>query len=120
MKYIFALISIVLGSSGQYLLKVGVNKLSLESFRQNTFLYLIKELLRNFYLWGGIGAYALSMLFWLYVLSQMELSKAYPLASLGYIITMVLGFFLLNEPVNLIKVIGATFIVFGVIFINNG
>lgn len=120
MKYTFALISILLGSSGQYLLKVGVNKFSRESFRENSITTIIKEIFQNFYLWGGISAYALSMLFWLYVLSQMELSKAYPLASIGYIITMLLGFFLLNESFNLIKIIGALFIVFGVIFINNG
>lgn len=52
----------------------------------------------------GLTCYGLSMFFWLYVLSQMELSKAYPLVSLGYVITLFLGYWLLGESINNYKI----------------
>ena len=50
-------------------------------------------------------------------LSKLELSKAYPLVSLGYVFTLILGYFLLHESINNYKVFGIFFIILGVILI---
>ncbi len=118
MKYIAAILSILLGSGGQYFLKLGVNKISGKLFSPFILKFFIFELLKNTNLLIGLFSYVISMVLWLYVLSQFELSKAYPLASLGYVVTMFLGISLLGEPFNLFKVIGLILIVSGVIFIN--
>ena len=47
-----------------------------------------------------------------------ELSRAYPLVSLGYVFTLLLGHFLLNESVTCNKIIGVFFIMVGVYFIS--
>lgn len=114
MIYIIALISILLGSIAQYLLKTGMTSISLDN---NKFIPIIKEAVTNFSLIGGIACYGLSMVFWLYVLSKLELSKAYPLVSLGYVFTLLLGYFLLHESINNYKVFGIVLIILGVIFI---
>ncbi|MDD2799524.1 MAG: SMR family transporter [Bacteroidales bacterium] len=119
-KYLAALISIMLGANGQYFLKLGVTRITQSSIGSKGLKEMAVGLISNFHLWIGLSSYVLSMVFWLYVLSQLELSKAYPLASLGYVITMLLGFFLLHEPINVYKIVGLALIVTGVIFINQG
>lgn len=114
MIYIIALISILLGSLAQYLLKVGMTSFTLEN---KNIINLIKEAITNLSLIGGISCYGLSMIFWLYVLSKLELSKAYPLVSLGYVFTLIIGYFLLNESINNYKIFGVAFIIIGVICI---
>ena len=79
MIYVLALISIILGAIAQYLLKVGMNAIPLDSGKGIAF--ILKEAVTNIPLLGGLTCYGLSMIFWLYVLSQMELSKAYPMVS---------------------------------------
>lgn len=115
MIYIIALISILLGSIAQYLLKIGMTSINLDKEQDITL--IIKSLVTNIPLLGGISCYGLSMIFWLYVLSKLELSKAYPLVSLGYVFTLLLGYFLLHESVNNYKILGVAFIILGVIFI---
>lgn len=115
MIYVIALVSIMLGSIAQYLLKIGVS--SLEWDRNRGLFVLAKTVLTNINLLGGIACYGLSMIFWLYVLSKLELSKAYPLVSLGYVFTLLLGYFLLHESVNIFKVFGVVLIIVGVMLI---
>ena len=45
----------------------------------------------------------------------MELSKAYPLVSLGYVFTLILGYFFLNETITISKVAGIFLIMIGVV-----
>ena len=87
MVYIIALISIMLGAFAQYLLKVGVQQVIW--YKDEGFYTLMSGLI-NMRLLSGILCYGLSLLFWLYVLSKIELSRAYPLVSLGYVFTLLL------------------------------
>jgi len=117
MKYILAFVSILLGSFAQYLLKKGITDVTRVS---NGFIQLLKNSVSNISLIIGLSFYALSMVFWLYVLSKMQLSKAYPMVSLGYVFTMFLGYFLLNESLSAFKLIGIMLVICGVIFISRG
>lgn len=118
MIYVLALTSIILGAIAQYLLKVGMNAIPLDSGKGIAF--ILKEAVTNIPLLGGLTCYGLSMIFWLYVLSQMELSKAYPMVSLGYVFAMLLGYFLLDESLNVYKIAGIILIISGVVFITKG
>lgn len=113
MTYIIALISIFLGSIAQLLLKKGMNLVNLN----DTILIILKKIILNGYIISGITCYILSLLFWLYVLSKLELSKAYPMVSLGYVFTIILGYLLLNENISVNKIIGVILIIIGVIYI---
>lgn len=108
MTYFIALISIILGSAAQYLFKLGVSQTEALSIK----------LIKNTYLWGGIGCYGVSLLLWFYVLSKMELSKAYPLVGLGYVFTLLIGHFLLSENINIYRIVGVVLIVCGVFFVS--
>ncbi|MBO5456524.1 MAG: EamA family transporter [Muribaculaceae bacterium] len=114
MTYIIALLSIAFGAIAQYLLKLGVMA---ENNGSYSLIATIYRLITNAKFLMGIACYAVSLLLWLYVLSQLELSKAYPMVSLGYIFTFILGYVFLGEPVNNYRIIGLCFIIIGVCLI---
>ncbi len=64
--------------------------------------------------WVGLGLYGLSTLLWLWVLSRLDVSLAYPLVSLGFVVTMAAGVLWLGEPFSWLRVGACTLIVIGV------
>lgn len=116
MTYVLAIISILLGSIAQYLLKIGTSCLSFRDEASHP-LNLVKEAISSPQLLGGIVCYGASLIFWLAVLSRMELSRAYPLVSLGYVFTLVIGAWLLDEEITIMRITGVALIITGVIFI---
>jgi drug/metabolite transporter (DMT)-like permease len=64
--------------------------------------------------WAALLAYALSLAVWLVGLSRTPVSQAYPLLSVGYILTAVLAWFMLGETVSAQRWIGIAVIIAGV------
>lgn len=64
--------------------------------------------------WLGLILYGASAVLWLWVLSRLDVSLAYPLVSLGFVVTMLLGIVWLGEPFSWLRVAGCTLIVVGV------
>lgn len=64
--------------------------------------------------WLGLVLYGASAVLWLWVLSRLDVSLAYPLVSLGFVVTMGLGVLWLGEPFSWLRVAGCTLIVVGV------
>ena len=54
----------------------------------------------------GMGCYAVSIGSWLIVLSKTEVSAAYPLLSIGYVITVIVGALFLGEHVTWGRIAG--------------
>jgi len=111
MHFIAAFTSIALGAIAQYFFKTGVTEISEKS---NEVGDVIKFGIINIHIWSGLFCYGFSLLLWFYVLSRMELSRAYPLVSLGYVFTLFLGYFFLNEALSIAKFAGIFLIVSGV------
>jgi multidrug transporter EmrE-like cation transporter len=65
-----------------------------------------------------MACYCLSIGIWLIVLSRLEVSAAYPLLSIGYIITAVVGYFFLHENVDSSRIAGIALICVGIVFIS--
>ena len=68
---------------------------------------------------GGLGCYALSMMFWLAALTRYELSMAYPLLSLSYVLVYLGAVWWprLGETVSFAKTAGIVLIVLGVVLV---
>lgn len=81
---------------------------------ENSILKTSFALVTNVYVLVGLSFYAAIMGFWLCVLSQIEVSKAYPFVALGFVGTLFIGYFFYNEPITYVKVIGISLIVAGV------
>lgn len=69
---------------------------------------------------SALIALFLGFLAWAVALTKLELSKAYPMTSLTFVIVMILGALLFNESFNIQKMLGMTLIVIGIVFVSQG
>jgi multidrug transporter EmrE-like cation transporter len=73
--------------------------------------------LRNFFLWGGFACYAVSIVLWLAVLSSNQVSVAYPMIAVGYVIVTALSFLVLGETIPPARLFGIVMICVGVLLV---
>lgn len=66
----------------------------------------------------GLGCYVVSLGLWLLVLARAEVSLAYPLLSIGYVLTALVGYFVLGESVGPMRVAGLVLICGGIAVIS--
>lgn len=110
------LVSVALGVLGQVSLKQGLTssgRLELKDLISYRLLSLVKEK----FVVLGIVLYISATAIWLVVLSQEEISFAYPLVALGYILVAILGKLVFNENLTFFRIIGILLIILGVYFI---
>ncbi|KKK95390.1 hypothetical protein LCGC14_2673290 [marine sediment metagenome] len=113
-------ISIFLAVVGQLLLKVGMLRIGKFSFNISTLVHQYTRILLNPFVIAGLLVFFFSMLIWLYVLSRMELSFAYPFVALNYVLILFGSYFLLKETITLPKMIGVVVIIIGVYLVAKG
>ncbi|MFN2388393.1 MAG: multidrug resistance protein [Actinomycetota bacterium] len=65
-------------------------------------------------LWGGLTLFGISALFWLVVLSRVDLSLAYPFVGLSYVVVVGLARFLFNEDVPPLRWAGVLIVAIGI------
>lgn len=112
--YIGLLLTILVGVAGQLLLKVGMA-------RQPEFRFVdMPGLCRNWPILLGFACYALSTVLYLQALAKLELSLAYPTASLGYVLVIILSRVLFKEAVSLARWMALIFICIGVALVGLG
>ena len=77
----------------------------------------LKSLVSNVYLWLGILFGGLNVVLWMFSLSQVDLSYAYPFLSLSYILIIFAGKYLFHEHFGWNKIVGIGFIMAGAVFL---
>lgn len=112
------LLSVLLGSLGQVVLKLGANKLGSLSLGWNTIVGEFIRIIKIPEILIGLVFFGTSFLLWIKVLTKSDLSYAYPMVSLGYVNVIILSYFLFNESFTTMKVIGILFIITGVVILN--
>lgn len=110
--------SVVMGAVGQVILKVGANKLTDFTLEFSSLFNSLLSIIKVPEILIGLVLFGTSFLLWIKVLTANELSYAYPMVSLGYIIVVLSSFFLFNETFTINKVLGIMMIILGVFFIN--
>jgi len=107
-----ALISIFLGATGQFLFRLGMlsyGKVTIEGvWRQ------LLGIIMTPAIFFGFVCFGISSILWLVVISRWELSYAYPMVALGYVIAILYGTFLLQEIITLPKILGSGLILLGI------
>lgn len=77
----------------------------------------IGRAIREPLLWGGLVLFGISALFWLVVLSRVDLSIAYPFVGLSYILVVALARLLFGENVPTLRWVGVCVIALGIALI---
>ncbi len=115
MKVYFLLaLCVIFPVFAQMLMKKGMNQVG-EFTSSNIFnLKFFVEAFSNPYVIMGEIFYVVTALFWLIVISKLQVSKAYPAVSLSYVIVILAGYFFLGEPLTMKKLLGGLIILIGV------
>jgi drug/metabolite transporter (DMT)-like permease len=108
------LLDVALNVAGQLTLKHGMTKLGNFSLSLANLASVFFQAAFSPFILLGLICYGLGFLVWLVVLAKAEVSYAYPMISLGYVFTAVLGWMLLGEKVNDLRILGILAICLGV------
>ncbi len=115
---VYILISVVAGAAGQVLLKKGMGSMGPLTLGLNQLFPLIWRLATNPYVVLGLAIYMGGTLFWLTALSRVDLSYAYPFASLSYVVMLAASWRLFGEDITVMRVLGSAVIMLGVFLIS--
>jgi multidrug transporter EmrE-like cation transporter len=112
----FALIltGVLLNAAAQLALKASVSDTGVISFDMHSLFSSAGSLASNLWLWLGLICYGISVIVWIVALSRVDVSIAYPMLSIGYVVNAVAAWHLFDEPMNIGKVVGIGIIIVGV------
>jgi multidrug transporter EmrE-like cation transporter len=117
-KYIpLILCGVLLNAFAQLALKQGMRLIGTFSFSFENMIPILIKVSVNPFILAGLTCYVLSVLVWLMVLSRVEVSFAYPLLSIGYVVTAFAGFLFFDENMGYIRWAGILIICLGVYLI---
>ncbi len=107
--------SVLLSAIAQLVLKLGMSSPPVQAaLSQDSVLHAVCAVAINLHVLAGLGLYLLGAGIWLLVLARVDLSFAYPFVGAGFIVTMLLGWWVLNEPIGTARLAGTLLVVSGV------
>jgi multidrug transporter EmrE-like cation transporter len=112
----FALIltGVLLNACAQLLLKAGVNAIGHFEFSSGNMLPIGIKLATQLPIIGGLACYGISVIVWILALSRVDVSIAYPMISLGYIVNALAAWYFFGEIISLQRMAGIGIILIGV------
>ncbi len=116
--FTLAILSVTLNALAQVTLRKAMLSLKALPPAASQFLDFGISLALNRWLLAGMACYAVSIGVWLIVLSKAQVSLAYPLLSIGYIIAAVIGYYWLGENVSFTRASGIALICVGIVFVS--
>ncbi len=114
---IYILISILTSVAGQLLLKKGMNAIGSVTLNLNQLIPTLWQMITNLDVFIGLVIYLFGIVFWLAALSRVDLSYAYPLASLSYVVMLIAAWLMFGEKMTLSRIMGTIVICIGVLLI---
>ncbi len=111
------IMTVMINTTGQFVIKTGVNRIGKISIREDFFGTILKAF-TSWIIIGGFGLYFLSAIIWIIILSRVELSWAFPILSLSYVITVLISPLLLHETFSPQRLLGTLVICVGVFLVS--
>ena len=112
--FFFLLTGVLLNAGAQLLLKAGVKPLGALGVEASTLLSTVGRVLTQWPILLGLACYVVSVGVWLIALSRVEVSLAYPMLSLGYVVNAVAAYWLFGEALGPMRCAGIAIILVGV------
>jgi drug/metabolite transporter (DMT)-like permease len=112
--FAFLLSGVLLNAAAQLLLKAGTNTLGVITLTRDNWTEMLVRMATQGHFIAGAALYAISLVVWIFGLSRVPVSIAYPMLSLGYIVNAVAAHYLFGEAVSMTRWLGIGFIVLGV------
>lgn len=111
------LTGVLLNAAAQLLLKAGTNSIGTFAFTAGNLVPIGIKAASNPFIACGLGCYAISVVVWIMALSRVEVSLAYPMLSIGYVINAVAAWYLFGEALSAQRMVGIGTIIVGVFLV---
>ncbi|GAB7537221.1 SMR family transporter [Burkholderia sp. 22PA0106] len=114
------LTGVLLNAVAQLLLKAGVNAVGHFDISRANIIPIGFKIATQLPIIGGLSCYVLSVVVWIVGLSRVDVSIAYPMLSLGYVLNAFAAWYLFGEVMSLQRLIGIGIILIGVVVLARG
>jgi drug/metabolite transporter (DMT)-like permease len=113
--FAFIITGVLLNAAAQIFLKAGTNALggAIHLTAQNWFSTGIK-VATQLPILAGLACYAISLVVWIIGLSRTDVTIAYPMLSLGYVVSAAAAWYFLGEAVSMQRMLAIGVIMIGV------
>ena len=108
------LTGVLLNAVAQLMLKAGTNAIGAFQFSTANLAPIGWKVATQPFILGGLACYAVSVVVWILALSRVEVSIAYPMLSVGYVVNAIAAYFLFGEAMGVQRLVGIGIIILGV------
>ena len=121
LNHFYLLLSIILGVGSQLIIKWKMSAFSFDDYEtwQEKF-SLAFSMLLNPYIIIALVLTLLAGVTWMIAMTKFEISYAYPFTLLALVLVTIFSVIFFGESINIYKLIGIVFIIFGIIVISKG
>lgn len=112
--FAFLFAGVCLNAMAQLLLKAGTNAVGAIHLTPDNWFATGVKIATQLPIIAGLSCYVISVVVWIIGLSRVDVSIAYPVLSLGYVIGTFGGWYFFNEPVSGQRLFALAIIVVGV------
>ncbi|MFM2286962.1 MAG: hypothetical protein RL684_105 [Pseudomonadota bacterium] len=113
-QFLLVLVGVLLNAVAQLLLKAGAGALADIELKPANALAIASRVAFNGPIIAGLCCYAISVVVWILALARVEVSVAYPMLSIGYVVNAVAAWYLFNEGLGAMRIAGIGVIIVGV------
>ena len=113
----FILTGVCLNALAQLLLKAGTNAVGAIHLTADNWFAIGLKLATQLPIIGGLSCYVISVLVWIIGLSRVDVTIAYPMLSMGYVINAIGAWYFLGEVVSMPRILAIGVIIVGVILL---
>jgi multidrug transporter EmrE-like cation transporter len=117
LTFSLVLAGVLLNAAAQLLLKAGTNRIGAFSFALENVVPIGARIASSPHVLAGLACYVVSVVVWILALSRVQVSVAYPMLSIGYIVNALAAWALFGESLTAQKLVGIGFIVVGVVLV---
>lgn len=107
----------ITGVAGQLMLKIGMSQMGALEISMAAVPSIVWRMATSPWVMGGLVIYVSGIFFWLLALNRVDLSYAYPFASLSYVLIFLSSWLLLGEQITMPRVLGMLVICLGVVLV---
>ena len=111
------LAGVALNATAQLLLKAGTNAVGHFDFTMANIIPIGWRIATQPPIVGGLACYVLSVVVWIVGLSRVDVSIAYPMLSLGYVVNAFAAWYLFGEVLSAQRLVGIGVILVGVFLV---
>lgn len=111
---ILVISGVILNALAQLLLKMATNKVGVIEVSSTLSIGALSTLFLQWPMILGLFCYGISLLVWLMALSRVDVTLAYPMLAIGYVLNAFAAQYFLNEPVSLQRWVAIGVILIGV------